>query len=580
MRQSNIIYAITCLNLVFALSSQTAWAQATAFTYQGKLTDAGGLANVNYDLQFKLFDTLTGGTQQGATLTRNPVAASDGVFTVMLDFGANVFTGAARFLEIGVRPTGSASAYTVLAPRQMILSSPYAIQTLNATQLGGVDASQYVTTTNGGASFIRNTVAQQASANFNISGNGVIGGAFGVGGIIPPAGTLLQVHSSGSVASMVFSTSAGTEGPARIRLQADSGLFGQGRSLVIYDDVAAQYRLVINGQGNFGIGLTNPATKLQIAAGSSAGVHVTSGANAIIGLSTTPSFAAIYGENTTSGSFGVFGRSGSNGTGVQGEGSPGVAGSSVAGFGVYGKSTGDITKSGVYGESSFGAGVTGVGKDGVRGITTSTGFGYGVYGEAVGGNPLSSAGYFNGWVAITGTLVIYQDLSVTGDKNFVEPHPTDPNKMIAYVALEGPEAGTYFRGSGRIVGGTATLQVPEDFRMVTDEKGLTVQVTPMGAPATIWCVRKSLDKIELRGSADVEFDYLVNGVRRASKDHQPIVENTVFVPRSADDPLFKNLKPEALRRLKATGILNEDGSINMETVKQLDAYKRWFKSKP
>jgi hypothetical protein len=36
-------------------------------------------------------------------------------------------------------------------------------------------------------------------------------------------------------------------------------------------------------------------------------------------------------------------------------------------------------------------------------------------------------------------------------------------------------------------------------------------------------------------------------------------------------------KPEAIRRLKSTGILNEEGSINMETVQKLDAYKRQFK---
>lgn len=143
------------------------YAQTTAFTYQGKLTDAGNPANGNYDLQFKLFDTVTvgTGTQQGATLVRNPVVVSAGIFTVTLDFGANVFSGAARFLEIGVRPAGSGSAYTVLAPRQPITSSPYAIQTLNAQQLGGLPAS----------GFVQNTTTAQAGANFNVGGAGTVG---------------------------------------------------------------------------------------------------------------------------------------------------------------------------------------------------------------------------------------------------------------------------------------------------------------------------------------------------------------------------------------------------------------------
>lgn len=186
---------------------------------------------------------------------------------------------------------------------------------------------------------------------------------------------------------------------------------------------------------------------------------------------------------------------------------------------------------------------------------------------------LDGDGFFAG--AFDGNVQISVDLLVIGDKDFVEPHPTDPSKMIAYVCLEGREAGTYFRGSGRIVNGSAVIDVPEDFRMVSDENGLTVQVTPVGAPATIWCVAKSLDRIELKSSADVEFDYTVNGVRKMSKDRKPIVENIVFVPRGPDDNLSERIRnPEAIRRMKASGILNQDGSVNYETVQKLDAYKR------
>lgn len=68
---------------------------------------------------------------------------------------------------------------------------------------------------------------------------------------------------------------------------------------------------------------------------------------------------------------------------------------------------------------------------------------------------------------------------------------------------------------------------------------------------------------------------VVNGARRMSKGRKPIRENTVFVPRSPDDDMLKWIKnPEAIRRLKATGILNEDGSVNMVTVQDLDVYKR------
>jgi len=34
-------------------------------------------------------------------------------------------------------------------------------------------------------------------------------------------------------------------------------------------------------------------------------------------------------------------------------------------------------------------------------------------------------------------------------------------------------------------------------------------------PASLYCVTRSLDAIEVAGSADVEFDYQVNGLRKA-----------------------------------------------------------------
>src|SRR2546430_9615557 len=54
-----------------------------------------------------------------------------------------------------------------------------------------------------------------------------------------------------------------------------------------------------------------------------------------------------------------------------------------------------------------------------------------------------------------------------------------------FAALEGPEAGTYFRGRGRFVHGRATIEVPEAFQMTTEEEGLTVHLTPIGGLAKI-----------------------------------------------------------------------------------------------
>src|SRR5213078_5296222 len=104
--------------------------------------------------QFALWDSASSGSQIGSTQTVNIIGVSSGIFTVTLDFGANAFPGANRFLEISARLSG-ASAFTLLTPRQQITSTPYAVRSgnasladtaTNATQLGGVGAGQYVQT--------------------------------------------------------------------------------------------------------------------------------------------------------------------------------------------------------------------------------------------------------------------------------------------------------------------------------------------------------------------------------------------------------------------------------------------------
>src|SRR3954466_9954987 len=111
---------LSLVSLVIICSSLfTVEAQQAAFTYQGKLNDGSVPANGRYDLQFALFDSAIDGAQVGATQTVSNVPVSGGIFPASLDFGANAFPGANRFLEISTRPSGG-GAFTVLAPRQVI----------------------------------------------------------------------------------------------------------------------------------------------------------------------------------------------------------------------------------------------------------------------------------------------------------------------------------------------------------------------------------------------------------------------------------------------------------------------------
>lgn len=143
-------------------------------SYQGSLKNAGAPANGNHDFEFRLWDSESGGVQVGTTVTLNGVAVTNGIFSVTLAFG-NQFPNAPRYLEVRVRPTGG-GAFTTLTPREQIKAVPYAVTSLNAEQLGGLSAPNYITVANATTSFIINSTTQQASSNFNISGNGTVSG--------------------------------------------------------------------------------------------------------------------------------------------------------------------------------------------------------------------------------------------------------------------------------------------------------------------------------------------------------------------------------------------------------------------
>jgi hypothetical protein len=113
-------------------------AQTTEFTYQGRLLDSSLPLPANYDFEFSLWDSLVAGTQQGTTQTVTGVAVANGIFTVRMDFGQQ-FPSDKRFLQIAVRPAGG-GAYTTLAPRQPITSSPYSIKSASSTSADGLSA--------------------------------------------------------------------------------------------------------------------------------------------------------------------------------------------------------------------------------------------------------------------------------------------------------------------------------------------------------------------------------------------------------------------------------------------------------
>src|SRR6185503_4004898 len=123
-------------------------------------------------MTFTLFSVPAGGSAIAGPQTHSPVTVSNGLFSLALNFGAGVFDGADRWLEIGVRSNGL-GAFTALVPRQPITATPYAVRAANFS--GSVAASQITGTILSsniapGSISSDQIAAGAAAANLNASG--------------------------------------------------------------------------------------------------------------------------------------------------------------------------------------------------------------------------------------------------------------------------------------------------------------------------------------------------------------------------------------------------------------------------
>ena len=263
----------------------------SAFNFQSHLRQSGVAADGPYDFQFSLWDAPTNGVPIGATLTLAGVGVSNGVFTVPLDFGTNAFPGAARWLEMSVRPGGDTNAFTVLSPRQALLAVPYA---LHATTADNTAASG-LTGTIPDARLSGNVALLNAANTF--SANQTVNGAVGIG-TPASAATVLHVVSPNANARVLFESSVPNGNPS-LTVKANSPA---GEADIVADradtGASATHQLATGGSvdwgfrtpnftsgepnrldianssstpvmtlrqnGNVGIGRTSPATALDV----------------------------------------------------------------------------------------------------------------------------------------------------------------------------------------------------------------------------------------------------------------------------------------------------------------------------
>jgi hypothetical protein len=131
-----LVFCCVFLFLLCCLGVPRCWGAplgTSAFTYQGRLTTAGGNlpAQGDFDLRFSLYANPVGGTPTNV-LTITNVTVSDGLFTTTLDFGPGIFDGTPYWLEVAVRPAQTTNFGAPLLPRQQIIGAPYALYASNA----------------------------------------------------------------------------------------------------------------------------------------------------------------------------------------------------------------------------------------------------------------------------------------------------------------------------------------------------------------------------------------------------------------------------------------------------------------
>jgi len=252
-------------------------AQGTAFTYQGRLNQNGSPATGIYDLRFTIYDSQGGAGVVAGPLTQGGLGVTNGLFTTTLDFGAGIFTGPGRWLEIMMRTNGAAS-FTTLTPRQPLTSAPYAIHAGSASNVANGSVVKSLNN-------LRDNVTLAAGANVTLT----------------PSGNTLTIAAAGGGSNGVWSLNGantfynggnvgvGTNAPAN-RLTVRTGPANYGFEHTDGDVRLSTYlgapfggwlgtisphklnffvgnggsSLTVDTTGNIGMGTLDPAAKLDV----------------------------------------------------------------------------------------------------------------------------------------------------------------------------------------------------------------------------------------------------------------------------------------------------------------------------
>ena len=344
----------------------------------------------------------------------------------------------------------------------------------------GVDNNGVRGTSDSGIGVRGESTNEAGVAGVSKSADGVLGSAAGSVGVRGASGSSYAVHG-----------------------EASQGVGVKGTGLhygVIGDASFAGVKGSSTGYGVFG----ESSTGYGVCGASAGGAGVRGATNTGTGV-----------EGVSSGKFGMYGYA-PVGTGMHGESivSTGVAGVSIRGSGVSGISNrligvrGESRQIGVYGVSNPSERVAFPGGYITpKGVVGTSDEGIGVVGGSYGG----------GWAAVfQGRTQIFGDLSVSGRKSAVVPHP-DGTHRLTY-CVEATESWFEDFGRASLKGGAATVEIDPDFAALIDPDDYHVYLTPEGPTEGLYIDGRSPGSFNVReqreGSSSIDFSYRIVARRK------------------------------------------------------------------
>lgn len=154
-----------------------------------------------------------------------------------------------------------------------------------------------------------------------------------------------------------------------------------------------------------------------------------------------------------------------------------------------------------------------------------------IFANAISGRPALEFHYTGGGGDILAQM--YQDtggniritggLQVSGTKNFVMAHPTEPGWVLRHASTESPVNGVEYWGEAVLDSlGTVTVKLPLYFEALTKVANRVVHLTPIGTPAALAYTRIVDGTFTVTGPADAEFSWLVKAERAPQVGDWPI----------------------------------------------------------